>query len=128
MRPGLTRVWPLTVLAVLAIASASAQDPVKVDDNPKHYRVELENDQVRVLHVHLGPKETSPMHQHPPSVVISQSDVRLRFVYPDGKTEERATTAGAIRFRAAVTHAAENLSDGDFDAIEVELKAPLKSQ
>ncbi len=60
------------------------------------------------------------MHYHPATVVISQSDVRLRFTYPDGKTEERATTFGAVRFRPPVTHAAENLSDKDFDAIELE--------
>ena len=66
------------------------------------------------------------MHYHPATVVISQSDVRLRFTYPDGKTEERATTFGAVRFRPPVTHTAENLSDKDFDAIEVELVTPSK--
>ncbi len=62
-------------------------------------------------------------HYHPQTVVISQSEVRLRFTYPDGKTEERLTTAGSIRFRPPVTHTAEN-----FDAIEVELKPLPKSQ
>ena len=116
----------LTALGAIATSLALAQDPVKVDSNPNHYKVEVENDQVRVLHVHLGPKETSPMHYHPATVVISQSDVRLRFTYPDGKTEERATTFGAVRFRPPVTHTAENLSDKDFDAIEVELETPSK--
>jgi len=105
----------LTALGAIATSLALAQDPVKVDSNPNHYKVEVE-------------KETSPMHYHPPTVVISQSDVRLRFTYPDGKTEERATTAGSIRFRPALTHTAENLSDTDFDAIEVELKPSPKSQ
>ena len=126
MRPQFARTSALTVLAALTMASALAQDPVKVDDNPNHYKVELENDQVRVLHVHLGPNEKSPMHHHPSSVVISQSDAHLGFVYPDGKTEERVTTRGSIRFRPAVTHAAENLGDKDFDAIEIELKTPEK--
>ena len=126
MRRKLAGTSSLSILAVLTLAPALAQDPVKVDDNPNHYRVELENDQVRVLHVHLGPKEKSPMHHHPSSVVISQSNTRLGFVYPDGKTEERVTTAGSIRFRPATTHAAENLGDKDFDAIEIELKAPAK--
>jgi quercetin dioxygenase-like cupin family protein len=128
MRANLPLMSRLTALAALATSPALAQDPVKVDNNPSHYKVEVENDQVRVLHVRLGPKETSPMHYHPATVVIGQSDVRLRFTYPDGKTEERMTTAGSIRFRAAVTHTAENLSDKDFDAIEVELKPSPKSQ
>ncbi len=128
MRAKLRMVSLLTALGASAMSPALAQDPVKVDENPSQYKVELENDQVRVLHVHLGPKETSPMHYHPQTVVISQSEVRLRFTYPDGKTEERLTTAGSIRFRPPVTHTAENLSDKDFDAIEIELKPLPKSQ
>jgi quercetin dioxygenase-like cupin family protein len=128
MRANFRMMALLTALGALAMSCALAQDPVKVDENPSHYKVEVENDQVRVLHVHLGPKETSPMHYHPPTVVISQSEVRLRFTYTDGKTEERLTTAGSIRFRPAVTHTAENLSDRDFDAIEIELKPLPKSQ
>ena len=96
---------------------------MKVDPNPKHYKVEFENEQVRVLRVHLGPKESSPMHEHPPSIVITLTDVRLKFTLPDGKTEERTATAGSVRHRAAIKHAAENLNDKDFEAIEVELKA-----
>ena len=102
---------------------AMGHDPVKVDPNPKHYKVEFENEQVRVWRVHFGPKETSPVHEHPPSVVISLTDARLKFTLADGKTEERTATAGSVRYRAAIKHAAENLNDKDFEAIEVELKA-----
>ncbi len=110
------------VFLFLAALPATTQDPVKVDPNPKHYKVEFENEQVRVLRVHLGPKETSPMHEHPPSIVISLTGGHLKFNLPDGTTEERTPTAGAVRYRAAIKHAAENLNDKDFEAIEVELK------
>lgn len=33
------------------------EDPVKVD--PKHYKAELENDQVRVLRISYGPRSQS---------------------------------------------------------------------
>ena len=42
----------------------SALDPVKLD--PKRYKVELENDQVRVIRAHMGPHESVPMHAHTP--------------------------------------------------------------
>ena len=128
MPTNFSRKASLIAVGALAASFAGAQDPVRVDPNPQHYKVEVENDQVRVLHVRLGPKETSPMHYHPQTVVISQSEVLLRFTYLDGKTEERMTTAGSIRFRLPVTHTAENLSDKDFDAIEIELKPLPKSQ
>ena len=40
---------------------STALDPLKVD--PKHYKLELENSQVRVLRVKLGPKESTALHE-----------------------------------------------------------------
>ena len=37
-------------------------DPLKIDS--KHYKLEFENDQVRVFRVHIGPHESTPMHEH----------------------------------------------------------------
>src|SRR5438067_4090517 len=37
-------------------------DPTVVD--PAHYKVVLENEYVRVLRIHFGPREKSPMHEH----------------------------------------------------------------
>jgi hypothetical protein len=59
-----TRTLPLFVLSVfLFAATAFTQDPIKVD--PKHYKVAIDNPQVRVLRIHYGPHEKSVMHEHP---------------------------------------------------------------
>jgi hypothetical protein len=42
-------------------------DPVAVD--PQHYKVEMENDQVRALRITYGPHEKSVMHGHPAAVL-----------------------------------------------------------
>jgi hypothetical protein len=48
------------IFAVIFLSGSSfAQDAVKVD--PKHYKVEFENDQVRVLRITYGPGEKSVM-------------------------------------------------------------------
>jgi hypothetical protein len=52
------------------------QDPVKVD--PKHYKVEVENEKVRVLRANYKGREKSVMHSHPDSVAIFQNDVHCR--------------------------------------------------
>ena len=66
------------VLFVFTLSSiALAQDPVKVDGN--HYKVEFENDQVRVLRVKVGAGEKSIMHQHPDAVAIFMTDVNGKF-------------------------------------------------
>jgi quercetin dioxygenase-like cupin family protein len=96
------------------------QDPVKVD--PKHYKIELENDQVRVLRINYGPHEKSVMHSHPDGVAIFQNDIHCRFTFPDGKTEEQRFRAGQTLYMPAGSHLPENLSDKPIDIILVELK------
>src|SRR5467141_4002987 len=62
-------------------------DPVKVD--PKHYKVDFENDRVRVLRISYGPREKSVMHSHPDGMAVFLNDQHSRFTLPDGKTEEQ---------------------------------------
>lgn len=107
-------------LVCLAGLPAPAQDPVKVD--PKHYKVVLENDQVRVLRVHYGPKEKSVMHEHPDVVATFLADLRAKFNLPDGKSVERAAKTGEVLWIPAEKHLPENISDKPLDAIVVELK------
>ncbi len=70
MRPVLL----LVATVCLVVSTGKAQDPVKVD--PKHNKVEFENDQVRVLRTHVTPKESIPMHEHPANVVVWLTDAR----------------------------------------------------
>ena len=96
------------------------QDPVQVD--PKHYKVEVENDQVRVLRINYGAHEKSMMHSHPDGVAIFQNDIHCRFTFPDGEMEEQRFRAGETLYMPAGSHLPENLSDQSFDIILVELK------
>jgi uncharacterized RmlC-like cupin family protein len=98
----------------------AVQDPVKVD--PKHYKVEIDNEQVRVLRINYGPHEKSVMHSHPNGVAIFQNDIHCKFTFPDGKTEEQRFGAGETLYMPAGSHLPENLSNQPFDVILVELK------
>jgi quercetin dioxygenase-like cupin family protein len=106
---------------LLAVSAAVAQDPVKVD--PKHNKVEFENEQVRVLRVRVGPHEKSPMHEHPAYVSVFLTDVSVKHTYPDGKADVGHGQAGGTVWSAGVKHAGENLSDKPAELIVVELKA-----
>ena len=114
----------LIVLAVGAICllatAAMAQDPIQVD--PKHYKVEVDNDQVRVLRFHMAPKESSPMHSHPANVLVALTDGHVKIISADGKSREVTRKAGAVTYRPAEKHAVENLGDKDYESITVELK------
>lgn len=110
----------LLAVCVSLAATAFSQDPVKVD--AQHYKVESENAKVRILRIHYGPHEKSPMHYHPDSVAIFLTDSDVKFGLPGGKSEEKKSKAGDAVFTPAGKHAPENLSDQPFDVILVELK------
>lgn len=111
----------LTVAALIACAFRTyAQDPVKVD--PKHYKVEFENDQVRVLHITYGPGEKSVMHDHPANVAVFLTDGKGTFTLPDGKTQDITWKAGDSQWDAGGKHLPENTGDKAFEVIVVELK------
>jgi hypothetical protein len=99
-------------------------DPVRVDS--KHYTVEFENEQIRVLRIKYGPREKSVMHSHPPLVGIFLTDHHSRFSYPGGRTEELKAKAGDVKYLDAFEHDPENLSDKPFEVIAVELKQPKR--
>ncbi len=109
-----------TVISIFAAKMTMAQDPVKVD--AKHYKVEVENAQVRVLRINYGPKEKSVMHRHPAGVAVALTDSHGKFTLSGGKTEERHFQAGEARWLPAETHLPESLSDKPFEVILIELK------
>jgi quercetin dioxygenase-like cupin family protein len=110
----------LAALLCLTGSVAFAQDAVKTD--PKHYKVEFENSEVRVLRIHYGPHEKSVMHHHPDSVVTMLTDSHVRFTMPDGTSVEQTMKAGESKFTPAGNHLPENLGDTPMEGILVELK------
>ena len=118
------RVLYLSLFLFACAVPALAQDPVKVD--PQHYKVEFENANVRVLRVKISAGEKSIMHRHPNAVAIFQTSGRIKFTFPNGKTEERDIVAGTTLWTPAITHQPENIGTDGFEVILVELKTPRK--
>lgn len=102
-------------------AATSPQNPWLVD--PKHYRMDFENDGVRVTRVNIGPKESTPLHEHSLNrVVIYLSPMNFQ-IDPEGKPSEHSVQkAGAIVWGNPVRHTELNLSDKPFEAVVIEPK------
>ena len=113
--------WMAVCALALPALPAIAQDPAKVD--AKHYKVEFENDQVRVLRITYGPHEKSVMHQHPGSVAVFLTDGQAKFTLPDGKTQDAPIKAGSAQWEAGGKHLPENTGDKPFELVLVEIKA-----
>jgi quercetin dioxygenase-like cupin family protein len=118
--------WYVTVSVISVGGIAIAQDSAKVA--PKNVKVILENDRVRVLEVHIKPGEKVPMHSHPAHVTYTLSDVKGKYVSPDGETTIGEAKPNAVFWSEAVTHASENLGTSEIHAVVVELKEPPKKK
>jgi quercetin dioxygenase-like cupin family protein len=111
----------VVVLACLCVSPAVAQDPAEVDS--KHYKVEFENELVRVVRISYDPHEKSVMHDHPDGVAVFLTDQHVKFSYPGGKSEEVHAKAGEARWLKGGKHLPENLGDGPLELILVEMKS-----
>ena len=109
-----------TLLILFTANFAYAQDATKVD--PKHYKVEFENDQVRVVRISYGPHEKSVMHEHAPGVLVFLTDGEGIMTFPDGRKEDSSFEAGKVGWESGVKHLPENTGDYPHELILVELK------
>lgn len=104
-----------------AKAGSHRLDPLKVD--PKHYKMEFENAQVRVLRLKLGPKESIPLHEHALNRVVTYLTAqKMKITTPDGKSELSQHQAGDVSWGGPAKHLEENLNDSPMEVLVVELK------
>lgn len=113
-------------IALLALASATAQDVMLVGADT--HTVLLENARVRVLAVRVRPGEKVPLHSHPANVTYFLGDATLRITSADGSSVVRAIKAGVASWNEPVTHAVENVGTKDFTEVQVELKNPAAAK
>ena len=86
----------------------SALDPLKTD--PKHYTLEFENAQVRVLRVRFAPHEKGVRHDHQLNHIV---------VY---LTDHAKGPAGTVKIEGPEVHSEENPLDQPVERIAIDLK------
>lgn len=117
---GMTVAGGLALGVVAYAQKATKADPVKVD--PKHYKVEFENANVRILRISYAPGEKSVMHDHPNSVAVFLTDGNSKMTTPDGKTQDMPIKAGTTQWTDAGSHLPQNAGKTRFELVLVELK------
>jgi hypothetical protein len=99
----------------------TALDPLRVD--PKGHKLEFENNQVRVIRVRIGPRESVPMHEYVLNrVVFYLTDLNVRETSPEGTARVAQHKAGDFSWDGPARHAVENLNDKPLEALVVEVK------
>ena len=97
-------------------------DAVKV--SPKVYKVEFENDKVRVLRAKVAARQVLPQHEHVFNrVVVFLTDQHSKLIAPDGTTSESQHQPGQVSWGGAAKHVEENLLDKPIEVIVVEFKS-----
>jgi quercetin dioxygenase-like cupin family protein len=114
----------LLACGLLFAGAARAQVPDPLIADASHTYLELQNQWTRVFKEYLGPHETMPMHKHPApgAVIVFLTDRNNKLTYLDGSVKTFQNKAGEVIWAAPTTHKSENLTGGQFAAIQVEPK------
>jgi hypothetical protein len=120
----------LCTVFLLAGASVSGQDPTKVA--PDAYKLQFENELVRVLRVHYAPKAKVPVHDHSrfPAAYVYLTDAGpVTFTHSDWEHPDlvrRAVQARSLRLSPttteAETHSVHNPGTKASDFLRIEFK------
>ena len=110
----------LIIFILLPFLNLKAQDAIKID--PEHYKVEVDNDKVRVLRINYDPGDESRMHSHPEGVAVFLTDHKANMKTADGKSMEMAGNAGDVVWVDEAKHQPKNTGDKPFEVIQIELK------
>jgi hypothetical protein len=117
------------IIGLLFLAAlAPGQDPYVTA--PKNYKLEFENDYVRVSRAKLQPGDKLPVHSHPgvPTIYVYLDDggpIRFSHQTPKFTIERPAVKAGAVRFNRNAqieTHEVEYLGTTPTEYFRIELK------
>ena len=122
----------LVLACVLFLAAFSfAQDPSKVA--PNAYKLQFENDLVRVWRVHYGARTKVPVHDHsrfPAAYVYLNDAGPVNFIHTgwdDPILTRRPVKARTLRLSktssATETHSVDNISNTDTDFLRIEFKS-----
>jgi tagatose-1,6-bisphosphate aldolase non-catalytic subunit AgaZ/GatZ len=82
----------------------------------------LDNEKVKVTESWRKPGDKTEMKERPDRVVYSFKDAKLRYYYPDGKTEEAEQKAGSARYRKRGKDSSENIGKNETHNLIIQLK------
>ena len=96
------------------------RDVLAVD--PIHYRKDLENEQVRVLHLNLRADESVPLHESNDGLFVCLKECHLRLADPGGHIQDIHLGNGQSRWIGAGTRTEKNLSTQPVEMLFIETR------
>jgi len=122
-RPGNTATREIRVeLKSAPETTPLALDAVQVE--PARFKVVFENERVRVVRLRFGPRERGVMVSHPPRVLVTLTDVSVKLLFADGRTDDRGAPAGVAAWLDTETLQTENARTEPLEVVLIEPKSP----
>jgi hypothetical protein len=90
--------------------------------DPKHYKLELDNEHVRVLRLTLKADETVPVHDDGDALFVCIKECHIRLTRPGGRNQDIHLQAGESRWIYADTRSEKNLSTQPLEMLVIETK------
>jgi hypothetical protein len=113
----------LLVAAYMATSSLAAWAAHVTEADPAHFKLEFENDAVKIIRADWGPKEAFPgMLEIGEIVAVRLAPANFRVTLPDGKSVDRASNLGAVLYVPPARIGVENLQEHRVISVLVELK------
>jgi beta-alanine degradation protein BauB len=101
-------------------------DPLKID--PKHYRLDYENEHVRAIRLTLKADEAVPMHDDVDALAVCIQECHLRFTWPNGHIQDVHMESGETRWLYGDTHSTRNLNTNPMEMLFIEVKSANKDR
>lgn len=124
MKSSLSLMLALTFGLADSASAQKANDAVAID--PKVHNVLFENEHVRVFEARASQPTSSPMHSHPPFVLIGMETARVKMGLPDSKTTMFDVYPGQVIWAGDGMEHSWQMVSGKVRIIAVEIKSALK--
>ena len=121
----MSKVLSLSGVATLCVGFATAAAEEIQDATigaAAAHSVVMENEHVRVISALASAGHKSPMHSHPPAVIISLDTARIKLTNSDGTEAIFNLRPGTVFWADGAEHSWELLA-GEINAIAVEVKS-----
>jgi hypothetical protein len=98
-----------------------------LETDPKHYKLELENERMRVLRLSLKAEEVAPVHDDRDALFVclaagSDKACHLRLTRPGGRSQDIHMQAGESRWIYSDTRSEKNFGAQPLEMLVIETK------
>jgi quercetin dioxygenase-like cupin family protein len=116
-----------SLMLLFALPAAAERAPDSVEIHPEVHHVLFDNEHVRVFRALAAAGDTSPMHSHPPFVLVSLGQARFEITEADGSKSVFDLMPGQVMWLEDGLQHSWKILSGSAHVIAVEVKSAARA-